>query len=196
MGKQLLLVMAILFAGSCSLSAKWRGTDDFVAHLRCGMSEEDVTELAASYPGLHIRRTESSQLGEMAAFKKNTRISLEFGDSGLVRTGVSWNDGILSAKYASMINLCTGTRSIWLVIHTPNELRAAVIFVNDKEVSKITASAVSTIDFPVGTHKIRVEKCGYEPWEAALSFSQEGSGYQHIVVPAPIKTADSTLCDP
>ncbi|HET9225458.1 MAG TPA: PEGA domain-containing protein [Thermoanaerobaculia bacterium] len=175
--------MALLLGLACSPLSKWRGTDAFIARLKCHMSEEDVAAVAASCPDLDLRRTETSNLGQMAGFKANTRVSLEFDGEGLFRVGVSWNDGILSSAYEPKINLCSGVRSVWLVVHAPDELEGATIYVDGQSSGSISRAGTAFVDVPLGDHELQVKKRCFLVWSATVTFSQSDPGYQHITVP-------------
>lgn len=99
-------VPVVFLASSCTVFSLWRGTDEFVGRLRCGMTRVEVATVAARYSGLNLRDDASWPPWNLIATKDDTTISLEVGPSGLRRYQVSWVDAIMHVANRPVQNLC------------------------------------------------------------------------------------------
>lgn len=188
MRKLPLLLMAACVVGCW----KWSGTDVFVSDLRCGMSEAEIRTVVDSYPGLQLRRASNRAFGELVAAKSGTMIWLDL-DSRQRLYGVfsSWTNGYASAAYALKRDLCTGLRSVHVRMGGPDDLAGADIYLDNRRVAALSPSlAVADMEVPLGSHQVRVEKCGYTPWVTQLRYAEDSNGYVPIDVPLP--TVDPT----
>lgn len=94
-------------AASCGSHELWPKTEEFLSRLECGMSEEEVSAIAADYPGLQFKDSQRGAPWDKVAYKPQTTIALDFEEGGLRRAEVIWVDAILHAKTLPIRDFCS-----------------------------------------------------------------------------------------
>jgi hypothetical protein len=102
-----LFALSMLTLGCCSFS-KWSRADDFVAHLKCRMSEQEIDSTVKLFGNLELRRVQYDPRWTLVATRGNTMITLALDQTGLRRIQVSWIDAIEHRRYLPEMNLCNG----------------------------------------------------------------------------------------
>jgi len=105
--KLLLYVVFLSLTASCCCFSKWSGADTFLAHLKCGMSRSEVTDLVRDFHGVTLRESHYAPEWDLVAVKGDTMIFLDFADSGLQRVRLSWIDAPFSRKSSPPQDLCS-----------------------------------------------------------------------------------------
>ncbi len=172
--------LTLLVFLSCTGSlAPWPGwARQFAAELECGMSLEEIRELADE----EIQTLEAGAhpwLGRYYVRKRNADVWLRFNEqSRLQWVTLSRMDGwkVMATRQSPQRNLCTGELTYQIRLDWTVELEGAAVFLDDQEVQpdrgKITVSA--------GQHDVRIEKAGYEPIVRHLNLGPEDRGDQSL----------------
>ena len=169
---------------------QWRKADEFQETLRCGMTPEQVGELAAEMsvdsfrPIPEPHRYTTHVLNEGATF-----FEFYFGADGLetVRQGASV--GLTTGTaYDPRVNLCTGEVSddLALTLQGSAALAGGAIFVDGEPYGHLprVPDYRLTIGLATGPHEIRIEKDGYEPIVIPVDYPIEVESSE-IVLPDP-----------
>lgn len=107
--KPVLFFLLLIAAGltGCWRQRPWNRIDDFLGHLRCGMSQAEAQEVAKSYKGLKLEATKPDNARTKLIFwKDNTMIEASFAADGLRDARVSWVDTIMHIKSLPTRDLC------------------------------------------------------------------------------------------
>ena len=79
--------------------------DDYVAGLRCRMSETDVRAHSEGYRQIEIYEPEDAEF--LVARKGNTKILLWFGPNGLTAYQITWTYPVTNFASEHKTDLCT-----------------------------------------------------------------------------------------
>lgn len=80
----------LLLSAGCG---PWERVDEFVAGLRCGMSEAEIRAWVSRFPGVQVSRQNFENHAPFVADYENTTVQLWVGDNGLVAAQITWADG-------------------------------------------------------------------------------------------------------
>lgn len=146
--------------------------------LDCGMSSEEVSDLAAEQ-GFDLSSPLDPWLGQKNIRKDHSALWLRFNEeSRLEWVTLSTMDGwrIMATRLSPRRNLCTGELTYQLRLDWTVELEGATIYLDGQKVQpeagKITVSA--------GQHEVRIEKAGYEPIIRQLDLGPNDRGDQSL----------------
>lgn len=178
---------AVVLLGVAVLSCyrDWPEAGDFQEQLRCGMSLDELNQLAERFDvklfGLHSTRD-----GKGAdCYLRNGGETFEFWFSGpsleWFRRGRMF--GFRDFRQSLRVSLCTQERTGHLVIHVsaPSELDDAAVVVDGRVQGTIWGAlgskATRSFALPllsIGAHEIRIEKEGFEPIVREFEYRPEG----------------------
>lgn len=178
------LVLGVVLAGCSLLNHPWRKADDYVAGLRCNMSEAELRTYSARYPQLAIRVPDEPDL--LIASKGNTRILLWFGAGGLTAYQVTWTYPLTNFESQLKTDLCSEAKYVKLSLVGDSELAGAAVWLDGERVGALSRTGTFTCDVPLGVHELRIERAGGGSWNRQLRYDESSSGHHRV----PVSTAE------
>jgi hypothetical protein len=162
----------------------WGNADRFQAKLRCGMTAQQIRELAREYGSEEFR--ESGQLWSDAPthYVRENSTSFMFW---LQNDKLHWFSqgryfGITGLRVSLRTNVCTHERTGYPMIHVnaPAGLRGGSIYLDGAEFGELSAGkrrvASASIGVPIlkfGSHELRLVKRGFEPIVRRFTYAPE-----------------------
>lgn len=174
------LLLGVVFAACSLLNHPWRKAADYVAGLRCNMSEAELRTYSDRYP-LEIRDPDEPEL--LVAWKGNTQILLWLGLDGLTAYQVTWTYPLTNFDSQLKTDLCSGARYVDLNLVGDSELGGAAVWLDGERVGELSRSGTFSFDVPLGAHELRIERPGGSSWSTELSFD-ESRGHHGVPISA------------
>lgn len=175
------LLLGVVLAACSLLNRPWRKADEYVAGLRCNMSEAELRTYSERYPQLEIRAPGES--GLLSASKGNTRILLWLGADGLIAHQVTWTYPLTNFDSQLKNDLCTGMKYVDLSLVGDSVLSGAAVWLNDVRVGELSQTGTFRFDAPLGTHELRVERAGGGSWSKELRYDESSAGDDRLPIP-------------
>jgi len=176
------MVLGVVLAACSLLNHPWRKADDYVAGLRCNMSEAELRTYSERYPQLEIRDPDEPEL--LIASKGNTQILLWLGAGGLTAYQVTWTYPLTNFDSRLKTDVCSGARYVELNLVGDSELSGAAVWLDGERVGTLSKTGTFTWDVPLGVHQLRVERMGGGSWSTELRYDESGPGHHRVPVSA------------
>lgn len=170
----------VLLVLSCNFitGESWERADEFVAQLRCGLSLQEVVELAEQYRSIKVLEHDEPGWANHLVRRKNTTISLFVGREGLELVSRSDVTGMQRVRVTPRRNLCTGEATIELSIIAPKSFEGAGVFLDGDKLGAIPPSLLTTIRVPLGEHEVGVQSPGGASAVIRLQLDEQSAGLQ------------------
>lgn len=169
-----------LAASSCS-TGPWRRADDFVARLRCGMTEVEVAAEAKRYRHLGLRSSDDPD-GELVAKKGQTLIAIDLESGEVQSHQVNWVSGFMRRTYRLKEDLCSGLNLVELHLVGPSADAGAAVLLDGIEVTQLSSFGTASLDVPLGEHRVSVETPDERLWTKELTYDDTSPGYDRLVI--------------
>lgn len=175
------LLLGVVLAACTLLNRPWRKADEYVAGLRCNMSEAELRTYSERYPQLKIRAPGES--GSLIAWKGNTQILLWLGADGLIAHQVTWTYPLTNFDSQLKNDLCKGMKYVELNLVGNSVLSGAAVWLNDERVGELSRTGTFRFDVPLGTHELRVKRAGGGAWSKELRYDESSAGDDRLPIP-------------
>lgn len=171
--------IALLLTGICSAccAAKpWRGVDEFVAGLRCGMSEPQLQAYTREFRDVRIKKGERVLGPTLVAQRQNTLIFLWLQSDQLKSYQVTWSYPVTNQAWELKRNLCSGQQFVDLHLVGSSRFAGAEVLLDEEVVGELSSAGTISLDVPLGSHQV-VVKSHLGTWSADLTYDLGSSGY-------------------
>ncbi len=170
----LVFLMACFSARPAKLSTR------FADGLTCGMTLAELEKRAAVFGDAELFQPERGP--ERVANIKGTSVYLWLEDEQLVAYRLAWISGFTRQALSLKTFVCSGDKTVQVILVADSELVGARIWVDDIQVEDVSKFGNAIFEVGLGSHKLKVEKPGYKPYTKTVHYHEMSQGNDYLVV--------------